>query len=276
MNTASQWSKSDVLDFFGNHLIALCVTFRYKSAKRGEHETGFQAYAGTILKIGESICFLTAGHILKGLQDVIDSSTVEIESAVLADTFGSRRINDYPIPFDLKSARAFFIDDEDEGLDFGVIVLDPYYIRLLAANGTTALEERNWINQSSVTFDAHVMFGLPDEFGSDRLSDSGNGTVSPTMFRVLQLESPPNDIKETRYPRFVGEIDRELPLTSLKGMSGGPIFGFKFGSETRYWIVALQSSWLPDRRITFGCPLPVLATLLKEKLGEKRDEKFGD
>jgi len=46
------------------------------------------------------------------------------------------------------------------------------------------------------------------------------------------------------------------------GMSGGPIFGFRHGPPMTYWVVAIQSSWLPSEGIVFGCPLPIMAELL--------------
>jgi hypothetical protein len=54
----------------------------------------------------------------------------------------------------------------------------------------------------------------------------------------------------------------EGPLRS--GLSGStePIRGFNLTPPMRYWVVALQSTWLRDRRLVFGCPLPVLASLL--------------
>ncbi|MCX5896195.1 MAG: hypothetical protein NTZ51_10250 [Proteobacteria bacterium] len=57
-------------------------------------------------------------------------------------------------------------------------------------------------------------------------------------------------------------MHENLPLSSIVGMSGGPIFGFKYGPPMAYWIVAIQSSWLRSQGIVFGCPLPVLAGML--------------
>jgi len=82
------------------------------------------------------------------------------------------------------------------------------------------------------------------------------------MFRVKRLDAFPEGATSTRYPRFIGQLDQALDISSISGMSGGPIFGFMVGAQTRYWIVALQSSWLPKRRIVFGCPLPTIASLL--------------
>ena len=45
-------------------------------------------------------------------------------------------------------------------------------------------------------------------------------------------------------------------------MSGGPIFGIRLKPVMTYWIVALQSSWNAEKRIVYGCELPVLASLM--------------
>lgn len=256
-----QWSNSDAIAYFCRHLVALCITFQ----RDGADDTEFAAYSGTLITIENKVFFLTAGHILKDLEEARASAGVEITGAVLADTFALHRISEKPIPFDLNSADLIHIDDEEEGLDFGVIPLSSYYVRLLAKNGMVALEEKNWIHQSNVRFDAHAMLGLPEEFSSKQVDRDGNALVSPTMFRVHRLESPPEGTRKTRHSRFVGQIDKELPIQSVVGMSGGPIFGFNITEkETRYWIVALQSSWNPKTRIVYGCPLPVLASLLTQ------------
>jgi hypothetical protein len=62
-------------------------------------------------------------------------------------------------------------------------------------------------------------------------------------------------------------------LKSIAGMSGGPIFGFNFDPPTKYWVVALQSSWLPDEGVVYGCPLPTLAGIISEYLEEALKRK---
>ena len=90
------------------------------------------------------------------------------------------------------------------------------------------------------------------------------GAVSPTLIFFQKPSVEPENIKKTKYPRFVGQLKKDISINSIVGMSGGPIFGFNLNPPIRYWVVAIQSSWLKDRRITFGCPLPVLANLLTE------------
>jgi hypothetical protein len=269
-------SDSDVdqglafIQAFGRHLVALCVTFKEKDSRNPL--PSFRAYACTLLHIEGRNFLLTAGHILSELQQALKSQEVEILNAVLQDNFGIERICDLPIPFDLKNAEMFFIDDAEEGLDFGVIPLRPYYVNLLAANGMVALAEENWARQHAVHFDLHLMLGLPAEYTSDRINPEGEGSVAATMFGVKCLDELPEGIPTTRFRRFVGELNPDLALASVRGMSGGPILGFNLTPPMRYWVVALQSTWLPGRRLVFGCPLPVLASLMtdwsREKLGE--------
>ena len=106
------------------------------------------------------------------------------------------------------------------------------------------------------------MLGLPAEYTSDRVNADGEGTVAATLIGVTRLEELPEGIPETRHPRFVGQLGANFPLQSVRGMSGGPILGFNFEEPVRYWIVALQSTWLRDRRLVFACPLPTLASLM--------------
>lgn len=250
------------LEFFCRHLVGLCVTYRHKNSEDGGNPARFAACSGTLIMIRDAVLYLTAGHVLKELSELRAHDQVEITNAVLVDTLGWKRISDVPIPFDLKNAQFFHMDDKEEGLDFGVIMLEPHYVRLLAKNGMVALTEQNWIHQHTVKFDGYAMLGFPEEFVSERVSSSGDGIVSPTMFAVKRLESAPDGRPPPRYAQFVGQLDPGLSLSSVKGMSGGPIFGFRLKPEARYWIVALQSSWNPQKRIVYGCDLPALASLM--------------
>ena len=266
-----QWTDSEGLSYFCRHLVGLCVTYQRADSEKNE----FAIYSGTLISIEGMVCFLTAGHILSDLAKVRDSAEITIANAVLADTFGKDAVSTVPIPFDLKGARLIHFDDEDEGLDFGVIPLSPYYVNLLAKNGCVAIEEKNWIHQANVEFHAYAMLGFPEEFASKEVDGYGNAVVYPTMFRVIRLDNPPEDAKPTRYPRFVGQIDDSNPIESVVGLSGGPILGFNIGEEgTRFWLVALQSSWNPRTRVVYACPIPILGSLLTKAIkGELSDNQ---
>jgi hypothetical protein len=261
--------RTEMLEFFCRHLVGLSVTYRHKNAEDAAKPPRFSIGSGTLISIHGSICFLTAGHVLEELDKLRNHDQVEIESAALVDTLGWKRVSDVPIPFDLKNAPLFYIYNKEDGLDFGVITLEPHHVGLLAKNGVIALTEERWAQQHTVQFDGFAMLGFPEEFTSQRVSASGDGMLSPVIFGIRRLGSAPEDRAPTRYPQFVGQLDPELPLKSVAGMSGGPIFGFRYkDQELRYWVVALQSTWDRQRRITYGCDLPLLASLMTEWASE--------
>jgi len=260
VNKPNQTGKG--VEYLCRHLVGLCVTYRHTTAEEALLPSRFATCSGTLIFIEGALYFLTAGHVLEELKTLRDSKQVEIENASLADVFGTKRVSDTPIPFDLKSAQLFFIDDEELGLDFGVIPLEPHHARLLAKNGMIALAEKNWTEQHKVKFDGYAMLGFPAERVSERISDSGRVIIRPTMFAVTQSPSASQEPVATKYPRFIGSVHPDLPLKSLKGMSGGLILGFREQPEFQYWVVALQSKWHPGTRVVYGCSLPILASLM--------------
>lgn len=255
--------RDEAVEFFSRHLISLSISYRIKN-EGAAAQPRFSASSGTLIETGGRVFYLTAGHVISDIEEAEKNPAIEVLNAVLADNFGSDRKSDLPIPFVLSATSRYFVDDEILGLDFGVIELAPYYVRLLKANGAVVLTEERWNRQSNVSFDKFAMLGLPQEFISERITEEGQAVVMPTMFSLERIEAPP-DAKATTYTRFVGKISNDLPLRSVKGMSGGPIFGFRTEPELRYWIVALQSTWRRDDRVVFGCPLPTIGTLLAQK-----------
>lgn len=270
--------RKEMVEFFCRHLVGISVRYKHKTPEDEGDRPRFSASSGTLIIIERVMCFLTAGHVLQALDELRSSEKVEIMSAALVDTLGAKRISNIPIPFDLKNAGLYYIVDDEAGLDFGVIALEPHYVRLLVKNGVVALTEANWASQHTVNFDAYAMLGLPTEFTSERVSPSGSGQIAPTMFGVTKLPAPPERRRTTTYPLFVGQLDPALELKSVEGMSGGPIFGFQLGPDGnyRYWIVALQSSWERDTRIVYGCSVPVFASLMTKWANEQTPASSDD
>lgn len=242
-----------ILRYFGRHLVALCI-----SSRNGSDRVKFTAHCGTLVRVEEHVLWLSAGHIIRNIQQAFASHETIIESCVLADAFGNSFVSDQPIPIDFQSSTQFFVDD-DQGLDFGAVALHPNHVRLLVANGVCILEEENWAHQHQIDFTGFMLMGLPDEFSTSTLPTDRRATVTPTMISVHRLDAEPA-CYQTPSPRFVARIAEPIPLSDLVGMSGGPIFGFSWvGDNLLYWIVAIQSSWLKSNRTIFGCPLTILA-----------------
>jgi hypothetical protein len=125
------------------------------------------------------------------------------------------------------------------------------------------------------------MLGLPEVFitTEPRISETDGQitrSVSPVMILITEVSDVPSNLPHTQFPRFIGKISDDCTLDSIRGMSGGPIFGFdKEGN--RYWIVAVQSSKLESSdlsrdNLVFACPIPVFARLVEEMIAYQEDE----
>ena len=210
---------------------------------------------GIILSIHAKWFFVTASHTLRTIDEYLSHPNARVIDSCLLDHFGPDPVSFQPIPFNYRVALIFSVHDETEGLDYGLVTLNSNQQAMVSANNIVPISEENWAQQHQVDFDRHIMLGLPEAFVE-------HSSVSPTMMSVTQLHDMPQGIRATRYPRFIGQLDDRVKI-DIKGMSGGPIFGFKKGCNDRYWIVAIQSSWIANRKITFGCPVPIFARLVQ-------------
>jgi hypothetical protein len=264
-----------LFQFFCRHLVALGASY-WMGPRAPDQPPHFTLYSGTLIKIRDVIFFLTAGHALKELREAMLRPEFNKDAICLIDSFGLDPTDKHPIPIALKPEDMVFIDDDELGLDFGLIPLRPYYLNLLAANGVIAIEEERWAHQHRVRFDAHFILGCPAEHTEPTLSERGYAYVKPMMIQVHPLPSDAVVAHETVYERFCGHIARDI--NSPVGMSGGPILGFNFDEPVRYWVVGIQSAWLENSRMVFGCPVPTLATLVTSILdkGPKASEKGSD
>lgn len=253
--------EDEIIEYFGRHLVVLCISTRY-----ADEQSRFSAYPGTIIRVNGQAIWITAGHNLKHIYDALGDPNVKLDSSVFADAFGQTFRSKVPIPADLENCSCIYIDDDELGLDFGAILLHPHLERLILANNVEILDDIRWKYQENITFVGHLMLGTPTEYTSEFVPPSGRVNVSPTL---ISIQTPPDtaNIQTKKYPRFVGHISHEISLVSLKGMSGGPIFGFNDDNDRlRYWVVALQSSWTPESRIAYACPVPTIARFLERYL----------
>lgn len=265
------------------HLVSLAGWY-YPLDSNGEAigQIRFFSFSGFIFSIRGTWCWVTAGHILRDLERFISGKEIKVTKYALIDYFGLNVISYKPIPFDYERAPKYYIAPPDDdikddkvGLDFGLVALSPYYQKLLEANNIVPVSEENWIHQHRAEFDQHIMLGLPEVFITtepkiSETDDQITSSVSPVMIYITKLNETPDNLPETRFPRFIGKISDDCPLDNIKGMSGGPIFGFS-KEGNRYWIVAVQGSKLESadlsrNKLIFACPVFVFATLVEEMI----------
>ena len=96
--------------------------------------------------------------------------------------------------------------------------------------------------------------------------------VRPGLSPVRLIHAlPPNVVQIDISKWFAGELLDKSEPSSVVGMSGGPIVGFKkYGENLDYWIVAIQSQWYEGTRITLGCPFPLYFQSSSSRSSESR------
>lgn len=266
-------NDEDFVRFFSRHLVSLSGW--YHATKPNEEESSqlrFFSYSGFILSFNGLWCLATAGHILGDLEQHLRNGSIRVVRYEFLDDFGPDVISHEPIPFNYGSAPKYYINDKEAGLDFALIGLGPYYQGLLQANGIVAVSQENWEKQHEVDFGQHMMIGLPQKaIEASTWKDQGKvhfeAFVRPMTIDIEKLDELPEGTRETRYPRFIGKISGDLPLDDISGMSGGPILGFSKQAD-KYWIVAIQSSWLSASKIVFGCPITIIADFVEKMVVE--------
>ena len=143
-----------VYDQLCRHLIALRMT--YSTSLEGDQRFITRFGSGSLLLAAGRFYFLTAGHVLKELREVATSPKYDVVSTRLVDCFGSDAKFRDPIPFDFDPHTTILLDNDDWGLDFGVIELGPLDVKLLLKNKILAIGRKNWFQQDVASLDGNL------------------------------------------------------------------------------------------------------------------------
>jgi hypothetical protein len=250
-----------LVGYFSKHLVPILFTFEKEGQSHSAVMTTF------VLSIAEQWFLITAGHCVVEVERATTECGYRIAECCLIDSIGlDARYRD-PIPFAYEDSYPIPLS-EDKAFDYGVIVLSSYYRQLLEKNNVQPLSEEVWKHQPTCV-DFYYLLGVPGELVT---VDPGQVEITTTMYRVECLDERPPGFSETDVPVFYGRIELGQGVSSIKGMSGGPIFAFYQDNQgqLRYWLVALQSRWLPHSHYIAACPTKVLGDTLEVALKEWR------
>lgn len=235
----------EMLRFFCRHLVALSVTF-----ERPDGTHGAEACSGFVISVRGRWFLVTAGHILIELFEHLPKCKNVVCDLYDAWQEGASQIG---IPFPLLDSEHVEVDEHD-GLDVGLVKISEHHQRLLERNNIRAFDEHAW-RDPPADMAAYRLLGIPDELikrtdGARRIQG-----VRVAFLHAAKVDPPPQ--MKVPVPCFYGKlapqiVDRDsgMSLDSIKGLSGGPIFGFK--EDGRYWVVAVQSMWDRALRVIRG------------------------
>lgn len=240
--------------YYMRHVVPIYFHLRKGSDERQFVHTAFAfSVAGCWL-------LMTAAHCIREVEQA-RAAGYELAKCKLLDCLGVNAKHQEPVPFDYDAANPMPICP-DEAWDYGAMFLSDNTCMLLRANGVTPFDEQWWIGEPDHV-DAFFLFGAPAEITTASVEGVKLGAV---MARVAPLTKRPDGFCETNAPMFYGELLKN-PLSSLKGMSGGPILSFKndsAGGAGHYWLHAMQVSQVRGSKYISGIRIGPLAEFLKE------------
>jgi hypothetical protein len=271
-------SKEELFKLFFSrlcrHFVVLTGTY-YQCDDSGKPTSGelLFTYSAFIMSFRGIWHLITAGHVVKEINEYIHHRNIRLNEFNLLDWLGTDAKHNTLIPFDYESASPTGVHDEELGVDFGVLVPSDNDRRLLEANGIIAFEEKDWIKQpKDDEYIAYCLLGVPKQLVERKLGVSITGEpyvgqLGVELLWLRRVQESPDQTRTTRLPRFVAEIADLGDLRSIEGMSGGPIFGLaRRDGRLKYWPVAVQSSW-DQKKTIFATPLAPCAYVLHQMPG---------
>jgi hypothetical protein len=195
---------------------------------------------------------MTAGHCITEIEKARRKGYDAKFS--LRDDLGPQKRFKQGIPFLIDKGDYAYIDI-DHSDDYAAIHLHDNTRRLMEANGIRALDATVWKLQPREV-ESFGLVGIPDE-----LLERVKGAIGTTtkFYFVEPFAERPEAFKPTDTPRFYGRIVLGENETNIEGVSGGPIFSFARGDDGqwRYWLYAVQSSWIRDGEsgLIAACPV---------------------
>jgi hypothetical protein len=248
----------------------LGVTYHRMKDGREEGEEQIDCFSGFVLVVSDSWFYVTAGHILEGLNERVERREIRINKCRLADYFGPTPTLREAVPFDLEGAEKWFLHRPDLGLDFALIHLRPFFRDSLTSNKVIPMNEANWSGGADEQHIGFAMVGIPSQLSvpTPQSADEIGLDLAPTLIWIRRPSALPENMIPPAPEWFVGQVNVGI---DIKGMSGAPIFGFSRTEpgDFSYRVVAVQSYWYPGPQIILGCPVRTFMALVQEKVEGK-------
>ena len=268
--------NSEAMGFMSRHFVALLCECELTEAD-GTKKRGVNVFSGFLLQLHGHGFWVTAGHCLKDeLDEPLKAGTLKILGGSYLDHFGHEPKFVDGVPYTYEMGDSFYIEDPENGLDFALIRLDSLKVQAFLANDLIFISRKNWEHQPKLHYDSYLMLGL---IGQPRLELQGGKTILHTEQAMITVNKiTPDDIGELPHDMseppsedwFLGRIPKDEKIPSIQRMSGGPIYGFRNGTDGQlmYHVVALQSRWWTKSRNIFGCPLTLFGEWCHDVLSD--------
>lgn len=217
-------------------------------------------FSGSIVEEGPEWFIVTAGHCLEQIKEY-QSKGCTFSNWQLDDAAGINARFDRMGPFLLDGSLKGHLYDEASGIDYATIHLRDMYKRQLQSNGIEPLGHDAWPKYHRA-FDSFWLLGVPVAtlYVGTSPAQTWKGAHLMELDALTPSDVPSNLARATfgrHYFKIISGMDDVEPsVTSIVGMSGGPIFGVRtIDRVRRYWWIGIQSTWDPDTRSVSASPV---------------------
>jgi hypothetical protein len=249
----------DLFQFFCRHLVS--IVYKHEPTRPHDDEGRKVLIAsGFVMEIQGRWFLATAGHFMEDLERLRRDRPDRRIVVTIVDSFGVGKIDDTMVPLPYFDLPRHHEHDEEQGIDFGVILLPGNTCDLLAANGRIPVIESHWQDWSGVEFASYTIVGILAE-GSKEIGDHGL-FLRTAQFDLAPVETPPAQLERFTHPMRFFKITNLGDTQSIVGMSGCPILGIRLQPDPMqmsYFFIGIQSGWIPSKHIIYACDLPFLA-----------------
>jgi hypothetical protein len=245
-------------------------------------EFQYSVYTGILLRHRATIVWLTAGHVVDELLQLLSSPSFKISTMMWLDDFGVKeaegvRLHRTNIP--MKSWKR-------TGLDLGAVLPSELDVgNILKNNKVRAINSGVWKNLSPVRPEGFYALGFPRPWTDHKETPDLNNKILHSVkadIACLPLEAirPPAEFSEdlawSDPNAFYGKI---LPypdyptfnIDQLKGMSGGPVLSVERTEDGNIYfrLVGVIQSWAWAQSIIRAEPIERVAKAIDEWLDER-------
>lgn len=236
-------------------------------------------YTGFLLHYKGNLLWLTAGHVVDNLSQILSSPNFSLSIMRWIDGYDVPGAEAIPVNHSNMLMKSWI----SEGLDFGAIVIPLLESQNLLANEKiSVMEERIWRNLKYASPEGYYVVGFPRVWNDFKETPvKGNQVLRSIKANLACLPaqpiSPPIDSSSETFWKhsgaFYGKIiqypDRpNLKVEDIAGMSGGPVLSIERSEDSKIGIrlAGIQVEWKPDSGIVRAEPIDAVAKALDKWL----------
>ncbi len=267
------------LNAFNRHFVSLCwVDCEIDSNGDAIKNPRIFCTSGFVIEYQCEWLWITAGHLLNQLENQLPKDNRRMVQSQFIAGWNPDEATVSHIPFDYGTCLKYYVDDDDEGTDLGIVFISEELKRAMSKAGVVPVHN---LDLPEKEYDSYWVHGLPKKEQRDDIQQSEEGidcaaSVTPVVFRVSPLESSTGGFLKTKRQRLYASVPAEVPLETLDGVSGGPIYAIKQEADrVDYHLAAVQNMERKSSKTIAACPSVLLHEILAKgfaDLQRRRDK----